>query len=123
MLYDERLLVIREGLQTGDSINYVDGKPVKRDPDCFHITCMTAPITGQELLLLPEADRYLEQFNVYAITSAASPMLQVNDKIVRKSKLYHVQSVKDWENFTEARMVAVDVVPSDMPAGIPNAAD
>lgn len=123
ILYDERLLVVREGITTGETINYVDGKPVKRDPELFHITCMTAPITGEELLLVPEADRYLEQFNVYAVTSATSPMVHVNDKIIRKGKLYHVQGVKDWENFTESRMTAVDVIPSDMPSGILNGLD
>jgi hypothetical protein len=110
---DETLLVTREGETV-----WKDGKPFKREIIEFPITCNVQPLNGRDLQMVPEGDRYKEQYWVF-MNQEQKPV-QTNDKVVRpgvlqNSKpakvLFQVQEVQNWGSFTQARIVRIDVGP------------
>lgn len=109
LLHDETLACLREGVAPWGQTNYVDGKPVKRLPMLFQVDCNVQPLSSEELLLVPEGDRFKSQYNVFAV--AAPVALQVNDKVLRQGIVYQVQDANLWGAHVEARMMAVDVGP------------
>lgn len=106
---DETLPVLREG-----EVIYRDGKPVKRDPIRFEARANVQPLTGKALMLVPEGDRYKEQFMVYAPLDPGVPKLQTADKVWRNGGVFIMHEAKDWGSYVEARMVREDVV-ADVP--------
>lgn len=104
---DETLLVTRQGSTMGVDVTYVDGKIVKTDAIDFCITCNVQPMSGKDLLLVPEGDRYTEQLWVWS-NQKQKPLL-TNDLVSRKGLTYQVQSSEDWGSYTRARIMRVDV--------------
>lgn len=105
---DETLTVIREDTQVDAMTTYVDGKPVKLGFSTFTVTANVQPMSGKDLMLVPEGDRSKDQYWVYATPAAMA--LQLNDKIHRKGVVYQVQSVQGWECYYQARIMAIDVI-------------
>ena len=111
---DEDLQVIREG-----AIVYVDGVPVKNEQCVFTIRANVQPVNGKELLLVPEGDRFKEQYFVWTMNPhPPAGLIKVNDRIVRFGESFQVQQTENWGSYTKARMMAIDVGPN---RGTPNA--
>ena len=110
---DETLWVMREGGPDGTDIPIVDGKPVKRSPWWYSIACNVQPVSGKELLLMPEGDRFRDQFNAYqqADPGESREVLRVNDKVCRAGKFWVVQQVTHWGSYVIGRFVRIDVGP------------
>lgn len=102
--HDETLDVVREG-----EVIYVGGKPIKRKILDFQITCNVQPVEGKDLLLVPEGDRFKEQYWVF--TNNEEQLLRDNDRIVRKGVNFQTQNVQTWGSFQECRMMRIDVGP------------
>lgn len=111
---DETLKVRRQGSSVPKNVSYVDGKPVKRTEFDFEITCNVQPLNGRDLLILPEADRFKEQYWVF-MNQQEKPLL-VNDIVVRfqEGQLvnFQVQSAENWGSYTRARIMRIDVGPN-----------
>ena len=114
---DEVLNVVRVG-----QLIYQDGKPLQRAVFNFQIICNVQPLEGRQLLLVPEGDRYKEQYWVW-MNQCELP-LEINDKILRPGLdlknqptlvPYQVQQIENWGSYTQARMVRIDVGPSENP--------
>jgi len=112
---DETLPVLREGTAVGRNVVYVDGKPVKRNGLRYNVVANVQPVVGRELEIVPEGDRYKEQYWLFADNLHNDVVLQVNDKILRGGKLYQIQQAMDWGSYTESRMVLIDVSPDTRP--------
>lgn len=113
---DELLSVVREG-----AIVYVDGVPVKNEECKFQVRANVQPLGGKELLLVPEGDRFKEQYLVWAMnTNPPHAIVKVNDRILRLGDWFQVQQVENWGSYVKARMMSIDVGPH---RGTPNAAD
>lgn len=112
---DETLKVVRQGTAIPGNVIYVDGKPVKRDPIIFNITCNVQPLNGKDLLLVPEGDRYKEQWWIF-MNNEQKP-LHDNDIVERPEEddpeqriiNYQVQSSEAWGSYTRARIMRIDV--------------
>ena len=98
--YDEQLDVSRDG-----GVVYVDGKPVKLDKTFFQITCNVQPLSGRELLMVPEGDRAKESYAVY---TRGMP-LKINDRIKRFDKYFQVQALENWGSYQKGRIMLDDV--------------
>ena len=105
---DESLQVIREG-----EVVYVDGKPVKRRILDFTLTCNVQPVEGRDLLLVPEGDRFKEQY--FLFTNNMEVPLRDNDRVVRRNVNFQTQSVQNWGSFQECRIMRIDVGPNETP--------
>jgi|WetSurMetagenome_2_1015567.scaffolds.fasta_scaffold112317_3 hypothetical protein len=112
---DETLTILRQGIDIPDNVVYVDGKPVRRNPETFKIICNVQPLNGRDLLLVPEADRYKEQWWVY-MNNEEKPLHDNDiaqrveeDDLTGSVKNYQVQSVEAWGSFTRARIMRIDV--------------
>lgn len=109
---DETLCVFRNG-----AVLLVDGKPVDRDVIMFDIQCNVQPLTGLDLLQVPEGDRHLEQYWVFA--NERSQAIELNDRVVRSGISYQVQKVETWgrppNGYQRFRMTRIDVGPFKYP--------
>lgn len=103
--HDEVVTVYREG-----PVTYVDGKPVKHGANEFQIRANVQPIQGRDLLLVPEADRFKENYFVWTET-----LMLVNDRVVREMVNFQVQEVQTWGSFYQLRMMRTDVGPYATP--------
>jgi hypothetical protein len=83
---------------------YVEGKIHHYQNSKFKVICNVQPI-GRDLLLVPEGDRYKEQYTIYA----KHLLLKDNDRICRDNKNYQVQNVEDWGSYQKARIMLDDV--------------
>lgn len=114
---DETLAVIREGSVIPTNVVYVDGKPLKRDAINFDITCNVQPFNGRDLLLVPEGDRFKEQYWIF-MNQEQKPLL-VNDRVIRiqagQAVNFQVQTAEDWGSYTRARIMRIDVGPDATP--------
>lgn len=108
---DETLCVTRIG-----TVIYQDGKPIDRNLIEFNITCNIQPLNGRDLTLVPEGDRYKEQYWIW-MNNSESP-LEINDKVCRKGLdktnrpalvKFQVQEVQHWGSYTRARIMRLDV--------------
>lgn len=115
--HDEELKVFRNAKTI-----YVDGKPLPPPQEGFCITCNIQPLNGRQLLLVPEADRYKEQYWVY-MNNLAQP-LEINDRVTRCGLDYNncpidvnfqVQEVQHWGSYTKARIMRIDTGRSATP--------
>jgi hypothetical protein len=111
MSTDEVLTVCREG-----TVLYVDGKPVKQSGPQFQIQGNVQPMTGLELLRVPELDRHLERLWVY--TNEKTRPLQLNDRIIRCGINYQVERFETWGHgpygYQKAQIVKIDVGPASV---------
>lgn len=112
---DEWLLFKREGTTVNDHVIYVDGKPVKRDPELFHVKANVQPVSGRDLLLVPEGDRYREMLTLYCDNFASGSIPRTNDKVFRDGKWYQVQTAADWGSYSNCRIMLIDVGPDSVP--------
>lgn len=115
--YDECLWVFRNGL-----VDYVDGKPVFPQPIEFKMTCNVQPMTGRDLMLVPEGDRYKEQYWVWM--NQRDKPLEINDRVQRRGLddnnketrvNFQVQEIQNWGSYTRARIMRIDVGPNKNP--------
>lgn len=104
---------------------YKDGKPVQRERFVFQIVANVQPINGRDLLMVPEHDRFKEQFYVWVenskfktdmgLSETGPAEVIVNDIIQRLGANYQVQSAEDWGTYTRIRMMRVDIGPNRTP--------
>ncbi len=105
MNFDETLLVVRIG-----KVDYVDGKPVRSNEEKYDLVCNVQPMNGKDLLLVPEMDRYKEQYWIF--TPKLDCPLRLNDRVVRCGVNFQTQSTEDWGSYIRARIMRVDVGPN-----------
>lgn len=110
---DETLPVWREGVEVPENVVYVDGKPIKRNGFSFEITCNVQPLAGRDLLIVPELDRFKEQWIVF-MNQEQRPLL-VNDRVIRNGINYQVQTTENWGSYTKARIMRIDTGPNQTP--------
>lgn len=108
ILNDEQLVVVREDTVVGPNTTYVDGKPVKSNPATFSVRANVQPLTGEDLMLVPEGDRFHDQLMLWV--APGSGPLRENDKVYRGGRAYQVQTVEDWECYSKSRIAAIDVI-------------
>lgn len=105
---DEVLTVFRES-----AVDLIDGKPVKLGLSEFKVKANVQPLNGRDLLLVPEGDRFKDQFWVY--TNEQIKPLKVNDRITRGDFNFQVQSLETWGRapygYQRARIMRIDVGP------------
>lgn len=110
MLNDEQVLIRRQALTLGGDTVVVDGKRIQRGYEEFLLRCNVQPVSGAELLQVPEGDRYNEMLWLY-VADRERP-LQVNDLVFRPADgWYQVQNCEGWGSYTRAQMQRVDVGP------------
>lgn len=103
--HDELLTATRPG-----RTDYVDGKPLARAEVTYQFHCNVQPINGRDLLLVPEGDRYKEQYTVWT-----EHPVQANDRIIRCDISFQAQSVEAWGTYFKVRMMRLDVGPRANP--------
>jgi len=99
---DEVLLVHRV-----DRTFVKDGKFVQKNFEPYELVANVQPMNGRDLLMVPEADRYREQYWVFTEQNEKVPAL--NDIVVRAQVNFQVQSVENWGSYSKFRMMRVDV--------------
>lgn len=99
---DEWVEVVREGCVT-----YVDGKPVKSDVTTFKARGSFQPLSGRDLMLVPEGDRLKEQFWLYTPSK-----IKINDRVVRCGINFQAQTIQDWGDYQQVRVMRIDVGPN-----------
>lgn len=110
--FDETLTVSRQGSQLGVDISFIDGKPVAlHDPVQFTVICTIQPLTGRDLILLPEGDRYKEQLYMWVDDKNSEDKVKLNDIIVRPPGNYQAQAVEQWGSYSRVRLMRVDIGP------------
>lgn len=121
MLNDERVVVRREAVDLGGDTLVVDGKRIKRGFRDFAIDCNIQPVTGDDLIQVPEGDRFNEQ--MYCYVADTEDPLAPNDLIFRpEDGWYQVQSCTGWGSYTQARMQRIELGPLRAGMGGPNPA-
>lgn len=104
---------------------YEHGKPVQRERFLFSVIANVQPISGRDLLMVPEHDRFKEQFFVWVensqyktnlgLSETGPAEIIVNDIIQRLGANYQVQSSEDWGTYTKVRMMRIDIGPNRTP--------
>lgn len=118
---DEVLPFFRKG-----SVTYKDGKPVNGEPIEFAVRGNIQPMSSRDLLMVPEHDRYKEQYWLYidntqfavraGLDVEANPSVVItNDILTRLRVNYQVQSVENWGSYSRARIMRLDVGPNATP--------
>lgn len=123
MTKDEELDVVRDL-----SAVYKHGKLQKYETLEFKIRCNVQPLNSRDLLMVPEGDRFKEQYWVYVQNYRPQPLtangsnpyestssLLVNDRVSRDTVNYQVQSVEDWGKYSRARIMRIDIGPERTP--------
>ena len=112
---DESFTVTREG-----QVIILDGKPIKRGLMTFSVSGNIQPMNGRELLLVPEGDRFKEQYWLFYNNSSivvnqgleieTNPTsIIVNDRVTRLGVNFQVQNVENWGTYAKARIMRDDV--------------
>lgn len=109
--HDEKLQLVRVAPR---DVVYQDGKPVitNSEPECM--VCNVQPVNGRDLLIVPEGDRFKEQYWVFTNPQTA---IVVNDTVIRKDPntqsdvKFQVQSVENWGSYSRARIMRIDTGP------------
>lgn len=122
---DELLTVVREGTAIGQNVVYKDGKPIKRNPITFCVRCNVQPLGSKELLLVPELDRFREQYYIYFenksivtetnIEIQANSLVLDNDRVIRLGVSFQVQGIENWGSYSRARIMRIDTGPNQTP--------
>lgn len=114
---DESFSCTREG-----EVIILDGKPIKRFLVKFSVRGNIQPMSGRDLLLVPEGDRFKEQYWLFYNNSSivvdegldiqADPTaIIINDRMTRLGVNFQVQTVENWGSYSKARIMRVDVGP------------
>lgn len=96
---DESVDVFRDGCVT-----YVDGKPAKGEPEKFKVKGNFQPLSGRDLMMVPEGDRFKEQIWLYT-----ADLMKINDRVVRCGVNYQAQTVNAWGSYSQVRLMRIDV--------------
>ena len=120
---DETLDIVRQL-----SAIYRDGKLQKYETYEFKIKCNVQPVNGRDLLMVPEGDRFKEQYWIHVENYTPVPVeadivkpfppdssLLVNDRVVRLGVNFQVQSVENWGKYSRARVMRLDIGPNVTP--------
>lgn len=99
IMTSDSLIVSRIG-----EVQYIDGKPVQKAIQEFELFGNVQPLNGRDLLLVPEGDRFKEQYFIFT-----SFQLLVNDRVIRCGVNYQTQTVENWGSFIRARIMRIDV--------------
>jgi len=99
---DETVQAVRLGETT-----YKDGLAVHRNPETFDIKCNCQPLSDRDLMLVPEGDRFKENWWLWSMKD--SKPIKLNDRIIRNGINYQVQGVGDWGSYNKCRLVRIDV--------------
>lgn len=97
--YDEEI-----NLKRDKGVEYVAGKPVALGHVWLKFKANVQPLMGRELLIVPEGDRFKEQYYVWS-----EFQILINDEIHRLGIKFQVQQIENWGSYTRARMVRIDV--------------
>lgn len=110
---DETVDVVRLGTGVPEDVTYIDGVAAQTHrPLRVSITATLQPVSGRDLMLLPEAFRSKESLAMWQATrTPAQAALRVNvqDLVVRQGRAYQVQNATDWGTFIKATLVEVDL--------------
>jgi hypothetical protein len=101
MRFDEELLRLEIS-----PITYVDGKPQSQVITKHPFQANVQPLSGRDLLIVPEHQRFLEQWWIFVPLHHA---LTAGNIIHRKGIHYQIQETQSWGSFQECRMMRVDV--------------
>jgi len=85
--------------------SYVNGHFVPGAESSSSIEASVQPLTGSEILQLPEADRKKEVWKVFSESE-----ILANDTITKSSKNYEVRSVRDFSVHSISHYEAVMVL-------------
>jgi len=121
---DETLVVSRKG-----AVVYKDGKPLNFNIHKFEIKANVQPLNGRQLEMVPEHDRFKEQYWLFLNNANfktqngleyGGPMtLLPNDVVLRPDANYNqikfqVQDVEQWGSYVKCRIVRIDVGPDSI---------
>lgn len=109
MLGDETLTCRSYNKALGDGVNIVDGKRVYTEFDEFTFICNIQPVSGKDLMLVPEGDRFNEQ--LYAYVPASQGRIPDLNDLVYRDNWYQVQENEFWGSYGKLRIQRVDVGP------------
>lgn len=93
-------------VQRENKVDWKEGLPYSTCKEEFQIRGIIFPITGRDLLLVPEGDRF--QQNIWIYTQQD---LRVNDVATYAGQPYEVQNVSNWDSYNQARAMRLDVGP------------
>lgn len=99
--HDESLALYR-----ACGVQYDAGRAVTPEEKREEFVCNVQPVNGRDLLIVPEGDRFKEQYWVFTNPQTA---LRVNDRVVRCAVNFQVQSVEQWGSYSRCRIMRVDV--------------
>ena len=112
---DEVNTVVRQGRQVDADMSYVDGLPVSEHPVTTFLAVSTVqPMSGRDLLLMPEGFRTKETLWVwqrYEAGISGGSIMTVADVLVRGGRAYQVQSAEDWGCYVRCMVVEIDLGP------------
>lgn len=100
----DEILTVRHYLE----VVYANGKPLPVAFEDIEIRANVQPVTGLQLMIVPEADRFKEQYYVY---SQDKSKISINDKVIRLGVNFQVQNVEEWGSYQRAMIMRVDVGP------------
>ena len=109
MVGDEVLTCRAYNKVLGDGVHIVDGKRIYLQYEEFQFLANCQTTTGDDLLLVPEGDRFNEQLILY-VTQRQERFPDVND-LVYRDDWYKVQALEDWASYAKLRIQRVDVGP------------
>lgn len=111
--FDETLVCLRQGRDAQLDVSYVDGLPYAAHPPSVNtITATWQPMTGKDLLLVPEAFREENNARMWQrhyTPGAETFRVDVGDVIVRLGKAWQIKTVMDWGDYTETVCRQIDV--------------
>lgn len=85
---------------------YVKGRPSLEECEKFDILANIQPVTGRELLMVPEGERSRNHLDVFTETR-----LKPKDVVVRFGERFEVHFVEEWGPYFKARVRGTDVDP------------
>lgn len=90
---------------------YVDGKLQKRLASEEPFKGNVQPMTGRDLLLVPEHERFKEQYWCFVPKKVCGKWFfeKTGDVIKRDCIAFQVQTVESWGSYQKVRIMRVDV--------------
>lgn len=85
-------------------ITWAEGIPYADRKTDFELRGIIIPLTGRELLLVPEGDRF--RLNIWVYTQGD---LRDNDVVIHNGMPFEVQTVQNWTSYRQARAMRLDV--------------
>lgn len=85
---------------------FVDGKLASRAQTSVPFKATVQPLNGRDLLLVPEHQRFQEQYWCYV----PAPFFEKSgDVVIRNNIQFQVQEVESWGSYQRVRITRVDV--------------